>query len=69
MADPAPDRAPNVEVLPMTELTGPEELVGPSGRIKVNTSDVPAYLAQGYRHIDAPEPVDPPVDPPTDPEE
>lgn len=52
--------------IPMTELTGPEDLVGPAGRIKVNTSDLPMYLAQGYTLLVEQTPE---VVPPTDPED
>lgn len=48
-----PDRAPGAETVPMTELTGPEELVGPAGRIKVNTYEVDQWLAQGYTSVTA----------------
>lgn len=53
MSETPPDRAPGGETIPMTEMTGPEELVGPAGRIKVNTADVPQWEAQGYTRVTA----------------
>lgn len=46
-----PDHAPGAEPIPTVEMTGPEELVGPAGRIKVNANEVAQWEAQGYRRL------------------
>ena len=62
MSETIPDRAPGGEILPMTEMTGPEELVGSAGRIKVNTADVAQWEAQGYTRVTADTPLATPSD-------